>query len=299
MHPLWSLGDAAQHVTVYLNGAYLPLSEARISPLDRGFVFADGVYEVIPAYGGRLLRVDAHLQRLDNSLAGIRQANPMPHSDWRAMLDTLVQRNGGGDRVVYMQVTRGPAFPRDHAFPAVPQPTVFAMSSALTPLDPILREQGVAVITHADIRWARCDLKTIALLPAVLVRQMAREQGAFEALWLRDGQVVEGAASNVFALLDGVLVTPAKGPNLLPGITRDLVLELAQEQGFPWREADIPLAALGHAQELWVTNSTREIVPVKSVDGCAVGQGRPGPVYRQFYAWYQEKLAQLRAGTAQ
>lgn len=296
---VWPFEDSAAHgLIVYLNGEFMPLPEARISPLDRGFVFADGVYEVIPAYGGRLLRPGEHLQRLENSLAGIRIDNPLDRPAWSAMLEDLLARNGGGDRSIYLQVTRGPAFPRDHAFPEQPRPTIFAMSTPLRPLDPALRASGVPVISHEDIRWDRCDLKTIALLPAVLMKQLAKERGAFETILVRNGLVLEGAASNVFAVMDGVLVTPPKGPFLLPGITRDLVLELAAEHGFPWREADLPAAALDRADELWVTSSTREIVPVTTVDGRAVGAGRPGPVYARFYGWYQEKLAQLRSGAA-
>lgn len=297
---MWQIDEeAARHLTVFLNGDYLPLGEARISPLDRGFVFADGVYEVIPAYGGRLLRLDAHLQRLDNSLAGIRLANPLGRTAWRDVLEGLVARNGGGDRSVYLQVTRGPAFPRDHAFPEHPQPTLFAMTTPLRGLDPALRAGGVRVISHPDIRWDRCDLKTVALLPAVLMKQLAKEAGAFETLLVRNGRVMEGAASNVFAVRGGLLVTPPKGPFLLPGITRDLVLELAVEHAFPWQEAELPLDGLAQVDELWLTSSTREIVPVTELDGRPVGSGRPGPVYARFYAWYQEKLAQLRAGTAQ
>lgn len=297
---MWHLDEPAAHgLIAFLDGEFMPLGEARISPLDRGFVFADGVYEVIPAYGGRLLRLDAHLQRLENSLAGIRLANPLGRAAWREVLEGLVARNGGGDRSVYLQVTRGPAFPRDHAFPDHPQPTIFAMTTPLRGLDPALRAGGVRVISHADIRWDRCDLKTVALLPAVLMKQLAKEAGAFETLLVRHGFVMEGAASNVFAVRDGTLVTPPKGPFLLPGITRDLVLELAVEHAFPWREAELPLDSLAHVDELWLTSSTREIVPISALDGRPVADGRPGPVYARFYAWYQEKLAQLRAGTAQ
>lgn len=289
----------AEQLVVYLNGEFMPLTAASISPLDRGFVFADGVYEVIPAYGGRLLRLQDHLERLDNSLAGIRLGNPLQHEAWAAMLLELLQRNGAGDQSVYLQVTRGPAFPREHAFPAQPRPTVFAMCTPIRDSEPALREDGVSVITHADIRWDRCDLKTVSLLPAVLMKQLAKDRDAFETLLIREGLVLEGASSNVFMVRHGVLSTPPKGPFLLPGITRDLVLELAAENGFPAQERDIPLAQLLAAEEVWITSSTRAIVPVTRVDAQLVASGRPGPVFAQFYDWYQARLATLRAGTMQ
>lgn len=289
----------ADQLIVHLNGEFLPLPAARISPLDRGFVFADGVYEVIPAYGGRLLRLQEHLQRLDNSLSGIRMDNPLPHPAWQEMLLELLRRNGNGDQSVYLQVTRGPAFPREHAFPAHPRPTVFAMCTPIREGDPTLREAGVPVITHPDIRWDRCDLKTVSLLPAVLMKQLAKDRGAFETLLIRQGLVLEGAASNVFAVLDGVLTTPPKGPFLLPGITRDLVLELAAEHGFPAQERDIPLERLLSADEVWITSSTRAIVPVTRVDEQPIASGRPGPVFAQFHDWYQARLAALRTGEKQ
>ena len=201
---------------VYLNGEFLPVEEARVSVMDRGFIFGDGVYEVIPVYGGRLFRLEQHLQRLARSLAEIRLTNPLSSDEWRQCLQHVVQRNGEGDQSVYVQVTRGTA-PRDHAFPKEVRPTVYAASSVLKPLTAELVEHGVAAISLPDIRWQRCDIKAITLLPNILLRQQAIDQGAVEAILVRDGQVNEGAASNVFIVKDSVLITPPKGPFLLPG----------------------------------------------------------------------------------
>jgi D-alanine transaminase len=278
---------------VYLNGAFLPQDRASIPLLDRGFMFGDGVYEVIPAYGGRLFRLEQHLQRLDNSLAAIRLTNPLTRDQWHAALEELVARNGGGDQSVYLQVTRGPA-PRNHAFPERPQPTVVAMSSALTGLtDDVLRD-GVAAVTCEDIRWKYCHIKAITLLPNVLLRQQALDAGAAEAILVRDGLVTEGAASNVFMVTAGRVVTPPKGPYLLPGITRDLIIELAQDADLDCAEADIPLQALQGADEIWLSSSTREILPVTRLDGQPVGGGRPGPLWRRLYDRYQAYKDTLR-----
>ena len=278
----------------YLNGDFVPLEDARVPVLDRGFLFGDGVYEVIPAYGGRPFRLPQHLARLRDSLEAIGMQPPLDDAAWAEVLQTLVDRNGEGDQSLYLQVTRGVAPRRDHAFPQDAAPTVFAMSSPIPAPDPVVVEQGVAAITLPDIRWQYCHIKAITLLPAVLMRQEAQARGAVEAILIRDGLATEGAASNLFAVLDGVLVTPPKGPTLLPGITRDLVLELARDHGVNWREADIPLEELGRADEVWLTSSTREIVPVTRLDDQPVGDGRPGPVFRKMYAHYQDYKAQLR-----
>jgi D-alanine transaminase len=273
--------------TVFLNGKYLPLEQATVSPLDRGFVFGDGVYEVIPAYGGRLFRLEEHLDRLDGSLAGIRLAQPHSHAEWTRILNGLVEHNHGGDQSVYLQITRGVA-KRDHAFPRDCAPTVFAMSSPLAPVPAEIREHGIAAITLPDIRWQYCHLKTIALLPNILLRQQALDAGAAEAILLRDGEATEGAASNLFIVKAGVLLTPPKGPRLLPGITRDLIMELAQEHGVPQREATITAAGLAQADEVWLSSSTKEILPVTRLDGSPVGTGLPGPLWQRMIGWYQD-----------
>jgi D-alanine transaminase len=278
---------------VYLNGKYLPVEQASVSVMDRGFIFGDGVYEVIPAYGGRLFRLEQHLERLGRSLAAIRLADPMAPADWRRCLQELVSRNGHGDQSVYIQITRGAA-PRDHAFPKDVQPTVYAASSPLKPQPAELAEQGVVAITLQDIRWQRCDIKAITLLANILLRQQAIDQGAVEAILVRDGLANEGAASNLFIVKDGSLVTPPKGPYLLPGITRDLILELAAVQGIAHHEASISVAELEQAEEVWLTSSTREILPVTTLNDQQVGIGRPGPLWRRMMAAYQKYKQALR-----
>lgn len=273
--------------TVYLNGDYLPLEQATISPLDRGFIFGDGVYEVIPVYGGRLFRLEEHLLRLDGSLAGIRLAAPHTHAEWTRILTGLVERNHGGDQSVYLQITRGAA-KRDHAFPRDCPPTVFVMSSPLAPVPAEIRQSGIAAITLPDIRWQYCHLKTIALLPNILLRQQALDSGAAEAILIRDGEATEGAASNLFIVKDGALLTPPKGPRLLPGITRDLIMELAAQHRVPQREATITADDLAQADEVWLSSSTKEILPVTRLDDRPVGNGRPGPLWQRMIAWYQD-----------
>lgn len=272
---------------VYLNGKFLPVEQACVSVMDRGFIFGDGVYEVIPVYGGRLFRFEQHLERLARSMAEISLVNPLSTEKWRQCLQELVTQNGDGDQSVYVQITRGVA-PRDHAFPKDTQPTVYAASSPLKPLPADLAEHGVAAITLEDIRWQRCDIKAITLLANILLRQQAVDQGAVEAILVRDDRVNEGAASNLFIVKDGVLVTPPKGPYLLPGITRDLILELAAAQGIVHSEAAISLEDLKCAEEVWLTSSTREILPVTRLDQHPVGKGKPGPVWRRMMTLYQD-----------
>ncbi len=273
---------------VYLNGEFIPAQQATVSVFDRGFLFGDGVYEVIPAYGGRLFRLEHHLDRLQRSLDGLRIANPYTRAQWSSVLQALTQRAGSIDQSVYVQVTRGVAQMRTHAFTEAGSPTVFAMSSALGAVDPERRAQGVQTITHEDIRWHRCDLKTTAMVANVLLQQLAREAGAEETLLHRDGRIIEGASSNVFVVVQDVVVTPPPGPELLPGITRDLVLELARENGLPWREDEIPLRSLAKVSELWLTSGSREVMPVIAVDRQPIGDGVPGPVWRRVLALFQE-----------
>lgn len=284
------------NATVYLNGEFVPAGEAKVSVLDRGFIFGDGVYEVIPAYGGHLLRLEHHLERLDQSLAAIRLENPLTEAAWSHVLNQVVSRNDGEDQSVYLQVTRGVA-KRDHAFPANVEPTVFVMSTPLQPLPRELREHGAEAITLEDIRWQYCNIKAIALLPNVLLRQQAIDTGAMEAILYRNGVVTEGAASNVFAVSEGVLFTPPKSAQLLPGITRDLVVELARENGIACREETVSLGTLRNAEEIWLTSSTKEIVPVRTLDGNPVGERCPGELWQRMYGIYQEYKAGVRSGS--
>jgi len=280
---------------VYLNGEFLPLEEAKIPVLDRGFIFGDGVYEVIPCYGGRLFRLEEHLRRLQHSLDGIRLRNPLTLAEWKEMLQRLVEANPAKDQSLYLQVTRGVAG-RDHRFPEKSTPTVFAMSKPLPPAPPELLERGVAAITLPDIRWQYCHIKAISLLPNVLLRQQALEAGADEAILLRDGEATEGAASNLFIVEAGVLITPPKDHRLLPGITRDLVVELARNAGIPCQERTVTESELRAAQEIWITSSTREILPVTRLDDTVVGEGRPGEMWRRMYQLYQRYKERLRTG---
>ncbi|MGZ0078528.1 D-amino acid aminotransferase [Methylomonas sp. EFPC1] len=264
---------------VYLNGAYLPLADAKVSVLDRGFLFGDGVYEVIPAYNGRLFRLEDHIARLNNSLNGIRL--PLPHSvaDWEAIFRPLLADDR--DQYIYLQVTRGYAPKRDHGFPEQIVPTIFAMSADIKPFAG--RVDGIKAITLDDIRWQLCNIKAITLLGNILLRQEALDQGCAEAILVRNGYVVEGAASNLFALLDGELITPPKSHEILPGITRDVILELAAAHNIPYQEDIIALEALHNASEIWVTSSTREIVPVIELDSQQVGDGKPGPAWQRMH----------------
>lgn len=284
---------------VYLNGEFLPEESARVPVNDRGFVFGDGVYEVIPAYGGRLFRLEEHLLRLQHSLDGVRINNPLSVEQWRQMLTELLERNDGArqDMSVYLQVTRGVA-KRDHAFPAGVTPTVYASASPISPLSQQACDEGVAVVCLPDIRWQHCNIKAITLLPNVLLRQQAVDAGAVEAILVRDGLVTEGAASNVFMVRDGVIVTPPKSQYLLPGITRDLVLEIAQSAGLKVLEQCFTPEELRQADEIWLTSSTREVVAVTRLDGAPVGDGRPGAVWAQVYALYQDYKQRLREGEA-
>jgi D-alanine transaminase len=284
--------------TAYLNGEFQPLSKTQVSVMDRGFLFGDGVYEVIPVYGGRLFRLAHHLKRLRNSLDGVRIANPLSNDAWETMLIELVARNEGLDQAVYLQVTRGVAARRDHAFPENSSPTLFAMSTPMPATVDIDSITGIAAITLPDIRWKLCNIKAITLLPNVLLRQQAIDSDGAEAILIKDGLATEGAASNLFMVDNGLLITPPNGPALLPGITRDLILELAANHAIPFREADISQAQLFSADEIWLTSSTREISPVIRLDDNVIGGGVPGPLWRRMIGLYQHYKTAIRQGEA-
>jgi D-alanine transaminase len=280
---------------VYLNGEFLPLDQARVSVLDRGFLFGDGVYEVIPAYAGHLFRLEQHLQRLDNSLAAIRMDPPLSHDQWRELLTRLIA-DRPGDLGIYLQVTRGADSKRDHEIPQGLSPTLFAMATPISPPTPEQAERGIGCITLDDIRWAHCNVKATTLLANVLLKQQAIDEDCYEAILIRDGQAIEGAVSNLFIVRDGLIITPPKGPQLLPGITRDLVLELAESAGLPYAEASIGLDELLSADEIWMTSSTKEVMAVTRLNGQPFGDGRPGPVWRQITPLYQACKQRLRLG---
>lgn len=262
---------------VYLNGDYLPIAEAKVSVLDRGFLFGDGVYEVIPAYNGHLFRLEDHIQRLNNSLAGIHLQLPYGVDDWKKIFQPLLKN--GKDQYIYLQITRGYSPKRDHAFPNPTIPTVFAMCNDIVPFAG--KAQGIKALTLDDIRWQLCQIKAITLLGNILLRQTAVEQDCGEAILVKNGYVLEGAASNVFAVIDDVLTTPPKSNEILPGITRDVILELANQNNIPCREDIIALEALQNASEIWVVSSTREIVPVIELDGKSISAGKPGPLWNR------------------
>lgn len=272
--------------TAYLNGQFLPLEQAQVPALDRGFLFGDGVYEVIPVYGRRPFRLDRHLARLQNSCDGIRLVNPHTATEWQTLVGELISRQDFADQNLYLHVTRGVAR-RDHAFPAKAPSTIFMMSNPLVTPTPEQFEAGVSAVTTADNRWLRCDIKSIALLANVLLRQVAVDAGATEAVLLRDGVLTEGAASNILVVRGGVILAPRRDHLLLPGITYDTVIELARAHGMPIEVRDISEAELRSADELWMTSSTKEILPITRLDGAVVGSGRAGPVARTMLAHYQ------------
>ena len=272
---------------VYLNGEFLPLADAKISVLDRGFIYGDGVYEVIPVYARKPFRMPHHLKRLQYSLDGIRLANP--HADrWEALIADLVARQPFDDQAVYLQVTRGVA-KRDHAFPQGVAPTVFMMSNPLVLPTSEQVERGVAVVTAQDNRWLRCDLKTTSLLGNVLMRQLAVDHGAVETVMFRDGHLTEASASNVLIVRDGVILAPPKDNQILPGITYDATLDIAHDLGAPVEVRAIPHAEAMGAQEMWLSSSSKEVLAVTSIDGRRFGDGVPGPLFRRIWAAFQQR----------
>ena len=283
---------------IYLNGDYLPLNEAKVSVLDRGFIFGDGVYEVIPVYAGKPLRFEHHMQRLQNSLNAIRIENPLAINEWSEIFNKLISDTDSNystmqDQSIYLHITRGVA-QRDHSFPQSTQATVFVMNNILHPVNPELLKTGVAAVTLDDIRWKYCDIKAIALLPNILLRQQAVDAGATEAILIRDGKMTEGAASNVFIVSDGIIKTPPKNKNLLPGITRDLVVEIAMENNMPIEEVTITEKEFLNAEEIWLTSSTKEILPVTTINQQSVNTGKPGPVWQDMHQKYQNYKERLR-----
>ncbi|HSO05644.1 MAG TPA: D-amino acid aminotransferase [Pelomicrobium sp.] len=277
---------------IYLNGEFMPIEEARIPVLDRGFIFGDGVYELVPVYGRRPFRLVEHLARLENSLREIRLPNPYTRDEWARLVAEVVARNPWDDQAVYFQVTRGVA-KRDHAFPAGVAPTVFIMSNPLSTPSREALEHGVPAVTTADNRWGRCNIKSTSLLANVLLKQLAADAGASETILLRDGFLTEGSASNVFVARAGKLLAPPKTNLILPGITYDLVLELATAHGVPHEVRQVSEFELRSADEIMVTSSNREVQPITTLDGKPVGDGRPGPVFRRLHALYQEYKARL------
>jgi D-alanine transaminase len=285
----------------YVNGQWGPLAEARVPVLDRGFLFADGVYEVVPVYAGRGFRVPEHLRRLAQSLSELRIRNPHSEEEWTALLEKLVHENlrpepgrgSGGDLLAYLQVTRGAPAKRSHPFPENMAPTVVGLCQPLPTPSRAARDNGVSALTAPDIRWGRCDIKSIALLPNILAAQSARESDCNEAILHRDGRVTEGASSNVFIAIGGRVLTPPQGPDILPGVTRDLVIELLTESGTKVSEENFSIGVLRKADEIWLTSATREVLAVTRLDAQPVGSGKPGPLWAQ--AWQQFQAFKARS----
>jgi D-alanine transaminase len=272
---------------VYLNGEFMPLENARISVLDRGFIFGDGVYEVIPVYSRHPFRLREHLARFERSHQAIRISNPLTDAEWTQLVQDLIARNSGDDQSIYLQVTRGVA-KRDHAFPKDSKATVFGMSSPLSTPSRATVEAGIPAITTIDYRWLKCDVKSTSLLGNCLLRQAAADAGAIEVVMFRDGFLTEGSSSNVFAVKNGTVLATPKNNLVLPGITYDVVIELAQAHGLPLEVRPIAEAEVRAADEIWVTSSTKEVLAVTTLDGKPVGSGKPGPVFRRMHQLYQD-----------
>jgi len=270
---------------VFLNGSFVEASQARISPMDRGFLFADGIYEVIPVFNGVLFRAEQHLRRLERSLDGLQIPSPHSVPEWMELCRELVRRNGGGELSLYMQVTRGAPDKRDHPFPyPVVPPTVFMSATSITrsPTHDPDAALGFAAITLDDIRWGRCDIKSVSLLPNVLAKQQAYAMGAAEAILIRDGLVTEGASTNVFLIKDGRIGTPPRSTLILNGITRELIIELCDRHRIALVEREIAKAELYDADEIWISSSTKDITPIVSVDTRKIGHGVPGELWKSF-----------------
>jgi D-alanine transaminase len=288
---------ATPYPTCWLNGELKPLAEATVSPLDRGFLFADGVYEVVPVHRGRPFRLREHLDRLDRSLREIRLANPHTHGEWAAILERVALSAGGAEMLLYVQVTRGAERGRNHLFPAGVPPTVFAFANSFPAPAARTLESGLAAVTLEDIRWARCDVKSVALLANVLLRQEAADRGADEALMVRDGLLLEGSSSSVILCRNDVLITPPDDHRILPGTSRDAVIDLARG----WRAVEVREVAaseIATCDELWIASAGRGVLPVTTIDGRPVGGGRPGPLWREMYDRLQRHLNDIASTPA-
>jgi D-alanine transaminase len=283
-------------MTVFLNGRLLPIEQATVSVLDRGFIFGDGVYELVPVYSRVPFRLEEHLARLERSLGETRIRNPYSRAQWRAHIYALIDAQPFEDQGIYFQVTRGVA-KRDHAFPENVEPTVFMMSNPLVNPQPAQVEKGASAVSAQDYRWLRCDIKSISLIGNCLLRQTSAEAGGAETILFRDGKLTEASASNVFIVKRGVIQSPPKSNLILPGITYDVVVELARANGLPLEFKDIPEADVRAADELWVSSSSKEVLAIVELDGKRIGDGHPGPVFRRMFQLYQEfKQKVMRAG---
>jgi len=272
--------------------AFVHTDKARISPLDRGFLFGDAVYEVMPVYAGRVFALDRHLKRLARSLHEVAIADPYPPSRWAELIEELVVRNGGGDQLVYLQVSRGADEGRDHRFPQGVPPTVFMTGSPYAPPTVERFASGRSAFTQPDLRWGRCDIKTVMLMANCMAKEFAGERGGNEAVLVRDGMAMEGTSSTLYIVSGGKIITPPLSNAILPGVTREVVLELAADLKVPVEQRNIPLDELFAADEVWFSNTSAEIMPVTKVDDRAIGSGKPGPVWRQVFDAFQARKAE-------
>lgn len=283
-------------MSVFLNGSFMPLEDAKVPVLDRGFIFGDGIYELVPVYSRVPFRLDGHLARMERSLSEVGIRNPYPRAEWVALIGKMIEKQPFDDQAVYWQITRGVAR-RDHAFPKDVEPTVFMMSNPLVNPSRAVIENGAPAVSAPDFRWHRCDLKTISLIGNCMLRQLSADEGAIETILFRDGKLTEASASNVYIVKDGVIATPAKNELILPGITLDVVSDIVARGRLPFETREITEEEVRSADEVWVTSSSKEIVAIVSLDGRPVGGGKPGPVFRTAWALYQEfKNEVMRAG---
>lgn len=274
---------------LYLNGNYTAVKKAKISVFDRGFMFGDGVYEVIPVYSGKLFRSEGHLARLQHSLDAIDIPNPLTTLQWIEIFSTLIEHNfPSADSVIYLQITRGTMEKRDHAWPPDMQPNVLVTCTEQVYATQDSATAGEKAVTLDDTRWSDCHIKTINLLPNALLHQEARNQGANEAILIREGFAIEGSQSNLFIVRDDIVITPPKSRHMLGGITREIVLELCQQNKIICSEKNISEDDLHQADEIWLSSATREILPIVTLNQHAVGKGRPGVVWQQIIQLYHE-----------
>jgi D-alanine transaminase len=273
--------------TCLLDGALVPTSAARVSPLDRGFLFGDGIYEVVPCYGGRLFRLQAHFDRLQAGLDALGIRNPYSPARWTELLQALIAANGSGDLGIYFEVTRGAGPGRDFLPQPDLHPTVFGFCWRLTAVRPDQPAVGIAAVTLQDIRWLRCDIKSIALLAPVMLRMEAQRRGADEAILIRGGRVAEGSSSAIFIVSDEHIITPPVSHERLPSVTRLVVGDVLLALGLPLEVREIHLDELYTSDEIWLASSTREVMPVTRLDGRAAGMEKPGPIWRRVFAEYQ------------
>lgn len=279
----------------FLNDDFVPLKDAKVSVLDRGFIFADGIYEVIPAFAGKPFRLEDHLNRLNDNLTAIRIDNPYSTTQWETIFTDLIEKNKylNTDCSIYMQVTRGIA-QRDHVFPENPTPTIFVMINPMPAANPEKLKKGLSVITREDIRWQYCNIKSISLLGNIILKQEAADNNADEAVLIRDGHLTEGSSSNIFIVKDGVIKTPIKDHQLLPGITRDLIVEISNKNNLPCEEVSIKEDELFDADEVWLSSSLKEVSPVCMINDNPVADGVPGSHWRKMYQLFQDYKASLR-----